>query len=166
MVMKEKQQECVDFHNGYSGFGKILCLPSLTLPAEIYQHQWGFQPLWGSCLSPCHTWVGDLCVLKVTWILPLASFLFTSMLSLILKRSPFWAPFVFFFHSCTAPALICLVVPLPLSPPLISPLTLFTSFSSVKFFKKHLRENSTEAISLWWKSPFYSIWYDQIHFCP
>lgn len=39
MVMKEKQQECVDFHNGYSGFGKILCLPSLTLPAEIYQHQ-------------------------------------------------------------------------------------------------------------------------------
>lgn len=53
MVMKEKQQECVDFFF----FLKIFCLPSLTLPAEICQHRWGFQSLWGSSLSSCHTWL-------------------------------------------------------------------------------------------------------------
>lgn len=78
--------------------------------------------------------------------LPLAFFLFTS--NFIKCLSPFQAHFVFLFHSCTIPALNYLVFPLPLSPSLISPHILFMSFPSVKFLRKHLRANSTEAISL------------------
>lgn len=82
MIMKEQQQECVDFHNGHTGFGKILCLPSLTLPAEMHQHFWGFSPSEGP-ISALSYLTGRSVHFEGNLDLPLASFPFTSKLSLL-----------------------------------------------------------------------------------
>lgn len=144
MVMKEKQQGCVDFYNGYSGFGKIF-LSSFSHPSC-----WNLSALVRASV-PVRVLFQLLSYLTGRSVhfegnlnLPLASFQFTSKFSLIFV--PFPSTFCVLLP---LPALNCLFVPLPLSPSLISPHILSMSFPSVNLLRKHLRANSSEAVSLW-----------------